>query len=165
MKTKNVREGGRYWANVSGQRVEVEVVRADRDVSFGGRRRTTKFLVRRVDNGQLLPKRRTAAALHPSGETRWPGMTERQEDLGALDVTYYVYGLAAGHTPITFDTADEFIEAMEDRGFEHMGYSRTGGRLRPELQGQPKFRELAGPMYDGGRVRYETWALNERLNN
>lgn len=72
---KDIHVGGRYWTNVSGQRVPVEIVQERMD-PYSGR---TKFLVRRVDTGALLPKARSPAAIHRRGDAPWPGMTERQD--------------------------------------------------------------------------------------
>ena len=78
MRSQDIREGGRYYTTVSGNRVEVEVVQ-DR----GGRGR--RYLVRRVDNGRMLAEKlRSAQALHPAGGGDWPGMTERQERIDGL---------------------------------------------------------------------------------
>ena len=38
------------------------------------------------------------------------------------------------------------------------------GKHRQELQEQPIFDGLAGPLWDGDRVRYETWDVFERLS-
>ena len=54
--------------------------------------------------------------------------------------------------------------AME-HGHPYLGLSSAGGYLRPELQNQPKFRALAGPMYGGeGIVRYEDWQTYRELS-
>lgn len=52
---------------------------------------------------------------------------------------------------------------------EALGYPREGttpfGRLRPELQGQPTFEGLCGPMWqDAETLRYETWQANDILS-
>ena len=75
MLQKHIKVGGRYWTKVSGERVEVEIVQ-ERIDPYTGR---TKFLVRRIDTGALLPKARSPAAIHRSGDAAWPGMTERQD--------------------------------------------------------------------------------------
>lgn len=42
---------------------------------------------------------------------------------------------------------------------EKLGYTfagvETSPMRRPELRGLPRFRELLGPMWDGGVIRYE----------
>lgn len=49
-----------------------------------------------------------------------------------------------------------FIDAAFDMGFHFSGYHHNPN-TRSELQGQPKFRNLLGPMWDGnGVIRYET---------
>ncbi len=54
--------------------------------------------------------------------------------------------------------------AMAVRGFIQDGVS-TNTRLRVELQGQPKFAGLTGPMFGGdGIVRYEDTAANRSLS-
>lgn len=59
----------------------------------------------------------------------------------------------------TFD-ADNVIPAMEIRGFVLTGTNQNN-RHRAELQGQPKFSGVNGPMWDGTRedpegcIRYE----------
>lgn len=58
--------------------------------------------------------------------------------------------------------------AMEVRGFTVSGRQpESSGRIqyREEIQGQPRYHELAGPMYDGpGVVRYEDWKANDLLS-
>lgn len=63
---------------------------------------------------------------------------------------------------------EEAVEKFAALGFAHDGESpkRT---LRPELQGLPTFRGLAGPMWGGERngqavARYETWEANAALS-
>lgn len=64
----------------------------------------------------------------------------------------------------------ESVEAAIAAGFEQQGTSPVGGMLRPMLQGQPKFKGCAGPMYgvsyeDGAEcLRYEQWEAYERLS-
>lgn len=53
-----------------------------------------------------------------------------------------------------FSQAD-FIAKMEAIGHELTGRFRRPG-TRPELQDQPTFRGLLGPMWDGGPIRYES---------
>jgi len=50
------------------------------------------------------------------------------------------------------------------RGWTKDGIER-GAHLRKELRGEPKFKEMCGPMFDGpGVVRYESWEVYERLS-
>jgi len=80
MRAKDIHVGGEYWTKIGGQRVKVRVVMTRKGgVGIG---RMGKFQVERVDNGQLLPKWRSAQALHPTGEGPWPGMMEKQEYSG-----------------------------------------------------------------------------------
>ncbi len=62
-----------------------------------------------------------------------------------------------------YQTKEAFIEAMERNGYTLKGVE-TNHRLRTELQGQPKFEGLAGPMWDGDKIRYEDWSTNERMS-
>jgi hypothetical protein len=55
------------------------------------------------------------------------------------------------------------IGQYEFEGIEERAY------LKPELQGQPKFKKLAGPMYGGEEdgvpvIRYESWEAYERMS-
>jgi len=47
-----------------------------------------------------------------------------------------------------FDEKADLVAAMELRGFTFAGFNHNP-RQRAELQGAPRFRELAGPMWDG----------------
>ena len=59
---------------------------------------------------------------------------------------------------------EHFIAQMEARGYEHIGFN-LNGHQRQELQGQPKFKGVLGPMWDGhGVIRYETPKAYERLS-
>jgi hypothetical protein len=83
MKAKDIQRGGQYYTYVGDERVRVRVVYVRDKVSFRtGRKTGTEYQVERVDNGKLLPKWRTAAALHPAREGPWPGVMQKQEDLG-----------------------------------------------------------------------------------
>jgi hypothetical protein len=48
----------------------------------------------------------------------------------------------------------DVIAAMEIRGYEFTKLN-TNPSNRAELQGQPKFSGLNGPMWDGDAIRYE----------
>lgn len=68
----------------------------------------------------------------------------------------------------TWNDVDSFISAMEIRGFSFSGVNRNP-KQREELQDQPKFARLLGPMYDGERdghyvVRYENQEANDALS-
>lgn len=63
---------------------------------------------------------------------------------------------------------DNLIAGMQARGFEHTG-PVSNGYLRKELQGQPRFRGLNGPMWGGEKngqpiVRYETVEAYQHLS-
>lgn len=49
------------------------------------------------------------------------------------------------------------VATIEARGYAFTGLSRKGPSMvvREELQGQPQFTGLCGPMWDGDAVRYE----------
>ena len=51
-------------------------------------------------------------------------------------------------------------------GYELIGHTAYGGKLRDELQGAPKFRGLAGPMWGGDAtpLRYETAAVLREIS-
>jgi hypothetical protein len=62
------------------------------------------------------------------------------------------------------------IPAMSARGFEFNG-ANANSRQRAELQGQPKFKGVCGPMYDGidtatgeAIIRYECPEANDILS-
>ncbi len=58
---------------------------------------------------------------------------------------------------------DNVYPAMEVRGYAHTGFN-TNPKHRAELQGQPKFAGVAGPMWDGDAVRYECNEANRHLS-
>lgn len=61
-----------------------------------------------------------------------------------------VNGLATS----TLLATSEIVAEMAARGFALTG-TVSNPRLRAELQGAPKFKGVAGPMWDGDRLRYE----------
>ena len=75
MLAKDVRIGARYTAVVSGRRIEVETVSVT--IVYG----RTRYIVRNVHTGQILPKSRTPAALTPVGKTT----DVMKEYLGAVE--------------------------------------------------------------------------------
>jgi len=63
-----------------------------------------------------------------------------------------------------FGPAVDLIAAMEIRGYAFLKLNANRSQ-RAELQGQPKFRGLNGPMWDGeGVIRYEDPSTTERLS-
>lgn len=56
-----------------------------------------------------------------------------------------------------FGPAVDLVAAMEVRGYPLAG-ANSNPRQRAELQGQPKFDGLCGPMWDGDAIRYEDTA-------
>lgn len=61
-----------------------------------------------------------------------------------------------------FDIANIY-ECMEVRGYAFTHLS-TNTRVRAELQNQPQFSGLCGPMWDGDAIRYEDQAANDTLS-
>ena len=57
----------------------------------------------------------------------------------------------------------DFIEAMERNGYALKNYNNNT-RQREELLGMPVFQGLAGPMYDGGNIRYESKETNNHMS-
>lgn len=56
------------------------------------------------------------------------------------------------------------IERAEELGFTHNGYN-DNNRQREELQNQPTFSGLYGPMWDGDAIRYEQPEAYTKLSN
>lgn len=81
MRINEIEIGQRVWTRVSGERVAVAVVGFDVDDFNEARRRMRKVRVRRLDTGKVLPKARSAQALHVSDGARgeWPSLSERQD--------------------------------------------------------------------------------------
>lgn len=50
----------------------------------------------------------------------------------------------------------DLIGDMRKLGYNYVGFNQNTNH-RVELQKQPLFDELAGPMWDGDAVRYEDW--------
>ena len=61
-------------------------------------------------------------------------------------------------------TDENVIPAMEIRGYALNGLNKNSHQ-RAELQGQPKFKGVNGPMWDGDAVRYEGPEAYKRLSN
>lgn len=59
---------------------------------------------------------------------------------------------------------ENIIPAFEIRGFVQRGVN-DNPRNRIELQGQPVFAGLLGPMWDGDAIRYENQAAYDALSN
>ncbi len=64
VKIKDVKPGDLYWTKVSGERVEVEVVRIAQQRSWRTGRVLRRVVVKRLDTGSVLPKPRPSSALH-----------------------------------------------------------------------------------------------------
>lgn len=59
-----------------------------------------------------------------------------------------------GKLIVTEFEIDNLIPAMEIRGYAFTRVN-TNSRQRAELQGQPMFKGVNGPMWDGNAIRYE----------
>lgn len=83
-----------------------------------------------------------------------------------LPVSYnVVWGIGSKLVNREIDSAEELIRYLSGRGIRQTGVVNRSG-LRRELQGQPTFDKLLGPMYDGPkRVRYETQEAYDQLSN
>jgi hypothetical protein len=62
-----------------------------------------------------------------------------------------------------FADAEQAIPAIEVRGFA-LRKLNNSPRQRTELQGQPVFQGLLGPMWDGDAIRYEDPRANDVLS-
>jgi hypothetical protein len=77
-------------------------------------------------------------------------------------ITYKLVSEVDGSLIAEKFTEENVLAAMEIRGFDYLKPNRTG---RSELVGQPIFRNVLGPMYDGpGVVRYETAAAYKTIS-
>lgn len=59
--------------------------------------------------------------------------------------------------------AANLIPAMEARGFKHTGFNANRSQ-RAELQGQPKFAGVIGPMWGEDHIRYEDQRAYDALS-
>lgn len=85
-----------------------------------------------------------------------------------MQCTYRLVSQVDGRLIVDNFTPDNVIPAMSVRGFEHNGPC-TRKSLRPELQGQPMFTGVCGPMWGGVEngvsvIRYETTAAYRTLS-
>ena len=72
--------------------------------------------------------------------------------------TYVAYGVNG--TIAKAETAEEFIEQMEQAGYAHSGFfERISTKQSERLEGQPKFTRILGPFIYGSEIRYETQKL------
>ena len=79
MLQSEIEVGGEYITKIGGQKTRVRVTAKTERGSFRDPlKKLIRFRIQRCDNGQSLPKLRTAAALHKPGFTR--------EHLEAIDV-------------------------------------------------------------------------------
>lgn len=78
-----------------------------------------------------------------------------------MEAIYRVVGKGPGHAMY-----QEEFEALFSGDFDGI---EDGAHLRECLQGQPRLKNMAGPMYDGEHmgypvVRYESWAVYDMLS-
>jgi len=68
-------------------------------------------------------------------------------------------------TFIRSERPKQFIRLMEQSGYMYSG-TKYGPQMRRELQGQPKFKGILGPMWDGDSgIRYECPKTYESLSS
>lgn len=76
---------------------------------------------------------------------------------------FRVIQMVEGHMIRSDIEPHNFYAWCSARGLEPIGIN-SNPRHRDELQGQPKFQNLCGPMWDGDAVRYEDSKSNESLS-
>ncbi|OYX96365.1 MAG: hypothetical protein B7X90_11835 [Novosphingobium sp. 17-62-19] len=74
----------------------------------------------------------------------------------AIEPDFFVAELEA-------ETVEHLIEQMTSAGYEFSAFNSNPVQ-RAELQGQPKFKGLCGPMWDGDAIRYECRATYAELS-
>jgi hypothetical protein len=64
--------------------------------------------------------------------------------------------ITTNEQPLVADNPSDFIKLMAQHGHEQNGvHNRPSSRI--ELQGQPKFKSVCGPMFNGDEgIRYES---------
>ena len=86
---------------------------------------------------------------------------DEDEDEDTAD-SYVVVGLGKPYSGVM--SKEAFVASMKKKGFDFLKWN-DGPKQRPELQGQPKFKGLAGPMWDSSKgIRYETPASYKALS-
>lgn len=82
-----------------------------------------------------------------------------------MNGTVQVVLVREGRPPLRFtaESPAEVKAVIESEGFTFSGSDISPYR-RTELRGMPRFSELAGPMWDGGAIRYEDWRVNDALS-
>ncbi len=116
-------QGTILFTTVSAKRIAVRVIRQTERAAFGTRsgsnRVMVKFECKRIDNGKVLPKHRSAQSLHCTDGRRgeWGGMTERQDRPAflAADVASMAADILAG-TPPDADTRIAATMVVGPRG-------------------------------------------------
>jgi hypothetical protein len=76
-------------------------------------------------------------------------------------ITYMVTGFGDIER---FRDVDTLIKFMEKKGHSKSGISNKTPNSAPWLEGQPTFKDMAGPFADGNNVvRYDTWEMYNLL--
>lgn len=80
-----------------------------------------------------------------------------------IETKAYFYG---GRYDGLVVTIDELENMDYDGRTEDLSYARSRGAWvhRAELDDKPTFDDYAGPMWDDGQLRYETWDLYEIMS-
>ena len=93
--------------------------------------------------------------------------TQDDSDGEDEDQRYTVVGLVTSSgRPFSVEASKEyFVATMKKKGFDFLKWNDSP-KQRPELQGQPRFKGLAGPLWGGPAqgIRYETPASYKALS-
>ena len=159
------------------------VAKLDRDREAENNYKTSPESVRETEADVAAARKALLALLMsegkgPGGEDR-PGYswepTERgmgfwtQDDSDGEDEDqrYTVVGLVTSSgRPFSVEASKEyFVATMKMKGFDFLKWNDSP-KQRPELQGQPRFKGLAGPLWGGPAqgIRYETPASYKALS-
>jgi hypothetical protein len=76
---------------------------------------------------------------------------------------YRLVQCIAGRMIVSEFDEQNILPAMEARGYTFTGLNNNH-RQRTELQHQPVFSQLYGPMWDGDAIRYEDQKANDHLS-
>ena len=76
---------------------------------------------------------------------------------------YRLVQTVEGRLVVSEFDSENLLPAMEIRGLKFNGLNQSSSH-RKELQGQPKFSGVLGPMWDGDAVRYEDSATYRTLS-
>ena len=75
-----------------------------------------------------------------------------------------LYQIIGGRSAKTEFEENQLISGMKAKGFALRGFNHNASQ-RAELQDQPKFQGVLGPMWDGDGLRYEDPATYEALSS